>query len=136
MKVVSDTGLAKLVQLVKAAFVSKTDVITTTEVTLATVATTGSYNDLSNKPTIPTVNNPTITITQGGVTKGSFTLNQASGDTIALDAGGGGGSSTLAGLSDVTITSATNGQALVYNSTSSKWENTTTYAMVIVDYTA
>lgn len=37
---------------------------------------------------IPTVNNPTITITQGGVTKGSFTLNQASGDTIALDAGG------------------------------------------------
>jgi hypothetical protein len=40
--------------------------------------------------TIPTVNNPTIIITQGGVTKGSFTLNQASGDTIALDAGGGG----------------------------------------------
>lgn len=39
---------------------------------------------------IPTVNNPTITITQGGVTKGSFTLNQASGDTIALDAGGSG----------------------------------------------
>lgn len=39
----------------------------------------------------PTVNNPTITITQGGVTKGSFTLNQATGDTIALDAGGGGG---------------------------------------------
>lgn len=46
---------------------------------------------------IPTVNNPTITITQGGVTKGSFTLNQASGDTIALDAGGGGGSSYTAG---------------------------------------
>lgn len=40
-------------------------------------------------PVIPTVNNPTITITQGGVTKGSFSLNQASGDTIALDAGGG-----------------------------------------------
>lgn len=39
---------------------------------------------------IPTVNDATITITQGGVTKGSFTLNQASGDTIALDAGGGG----------------------------------------------
>ena len=59
---------------------------------LATVATSGSYNDLSNKPTIPTVNNPTITITQGGVTKGSFTLNQATDDTIALDAGGGSGS--------------------------------------------
>ena len=39
---------------------------------------------------VPTVNNSTITITQGGVTKGSFTLNQASGDTIALDAGSGG----------------------------------------------
>ena len=56
--------------------------------TLSTVATTGSYNDLSNKPTIPSVYNPTITITQGGVTKGSFTLNQSTGDTIALDAGG------------------------------------------------
>ena len=57
---------------------------------LATVATTGDYDDLINKPTIPTVNNPIITITQGGVTKGSFSLNQATGDTIALDAGGGG----------------------------------------------
>lgn len=56
---------------------------------LATVATTGLYSDLSGTPTIPTVNDATITITQGGVTKGSFTLNQASGDTIALDAGGG-----------------------------------------------
>lgn len=55
---------------------------------LATVATTGAYSDLSGTPTIPTVNNPTITITQGGVTKGSFTLNQSSGDTIALDSGG------------------------------------------------
>ena len=44
---------------------------------------------------IPTVNNPTITITQGGVTKGSFTLNQASAATIDVDAGGGGGSQIL-----------------------------------------
>ena len=56
---------------------------------LATVATSGDYDDLLNKPAIPTVNDATITITQGGVTKGSFTLNQASGDTIVLDAGGG-----------------------------------------------
>ena len=63
---------------------------TATACSLATVASTGAYSDLSGTPTIPTVNNPTITITQGGVTKGSFTLNQASGDTIALDAGGGG----------------------------------------------
>lgn len=68
---------------------------------LATVATSGAYSDLSGTPTIPTVNNPTITITQGGVTKGSFSLNQASGDTIALDAGGGGGS---VNIDNVTIT--------------------------------
>ena len=68
--------------------------------TLATVATSGSYNDLSNKPTIPTVNNSTITITQGGITKGSFSLNQATGDTIALDAGGGGSVS----IDNITIT--------------------------------
>lgn len=42
---------------------------------------------IKHKPTIPTVNNPTITLTQGGVTKGSFSLNQASGDTIGFDAG-------------------------------------------------
>lgn len=52
MKVVSTDALTKLIQLVKSAFVSKTDVITTTEVTLATVATSGSYNDLSNKPSL------------------------------------------------------------------------------------
>lgn len=54
---------------------------------LATVATSGSYNDLSNKPTIPTVNNPTITFTQGGTSKGTITLNQSGDQTIALDAG-------------------------------------------------
>lgn len=58
--------------------------------------------EILNKPTIPTVNDATITITQGGVTKGSFTLNQASGDTIALDAGGGGGSYTAGTGIDIT----------------------------------
>lgn len=55
---------------------------------LATVATSGSYNDLSNKPTIPTVNDATLTITQGGTTKGTFTANASSNVTIDLDAGG------------------------------------------------
>ena len=46
---------------------------------------------------IPTVNDPTITFTQGGVTKGSISLNQSSDQTIDLDAGGsGGGSSVIA----------------------------------------
>lgn len=37
--------------------------------------------------------------------------------------GGGGGSSTLDGLDDVSITSPSNGQVLKYNSTSQEWEN-------------
>ena len=58
---------------------------------LAPIATSGSYNDLSNKPTIPNVYNSTITINQGGTYKGSFKLNQENGAVIDLDAGGGGG---------------------------------------------
>lgn len=57
---------------------------------LATVATSGDYDDLTNKPTIPTVSDATITFTQGGTTKGTITLNQSSDATIALDAGGSG----------------------------------------------
>ena len=49
----------------------------------------GSYTDLTDKPTIPTVNDATITFTQGGTTKGTITLNQSTNQTIALDAGGG-----------------------------------------------
>ena len=83
---------------------------------LAEVATTGDYDDLINKPTIPAAqvqsdwnqsdntavdfiknkptipaaaNNATITITQGGVTKGSFTTNQSTDETIDIDVGGG-----------------------------------------------
>ena len=37
--------------------------------------------------------------------------------------GGGGGSTTLAGLLDVAITNPQNGDALIYNATSGKWEN-------------
>lgn len=48
---------------------------------LATVATSGSYNDLSNKPAI---GNGTITIKQAGVSRGSFTLNQGGNATIEL----------------------------------------------------
>lgn len=75
---------------------------------LATVATTGSYNDLTNKPTIPaaqvnsdwnansgvaeilnkptipTVNDATLTINQNGVSAGTFTANASSNTTISL----------------------------------------------------
>lgn len=45
---------------------------------LKAVAFSGSYNDLSNKPTIPTVNNGKLTISRNGTTLGSFTANQSS----------------------------------------------------------
>lgn len=48
---------------------------------LKSVAFSGSYNDLSNKPTI---GNATITIKQNGTTIGSFLLNQSDAKTIEL----------------------------------------------------
>ena len=52
--------------------------------TLATVATSGSYNDLSNKPTIPTVNNATLTIQKNGSTVKTFTANASSNVTANI----------------------------------------------------
>lgn len=51
---------------------------------LAMVAITGSYVNLSDKPTIPTVNDATLTITQNGTTAGTFTANASAATTIAL----------------------------------------------------
>ena len=77
---------------------------------LATVATSGKYTDLTdtptipdaqiqsdwtqsddtkvdyikNKPTIPTVNDATLTITQNGTSKGTFTANDADNTTIEV----------------------------------------------------
>lgn len=69
------------------------------------VATSGSYNDLTDTPTIPTVNDATITFTQGGVSKGTISLNQATDATIELDAGGGGGSSAPFEITDMVVDS-------------------------------
>lgn len=51
---------------------------------LATVATSGSYNDLSNKPTIPTVNNAILTIQKNGVNVQTFTANQGTNATANI----------------------------------------------------
>lgn len=51
---------------------------------LATVATSGSYNDLTNKPTIPTVNNATLTIQKNGTSVGTFTANASSNVTANI----------------------------------------------------
>lgn len=69
---------------------------------LATVATTGSYSDLSGVPTLATV-----------ATSGSYN-DLDDKPTIPGD---------LDDLSDVTLSSPTNGQVLKYNSTTQKFEN-------------
>ena len=65
---------------------------------LATVATTGNYNDLVNKPilfsgnyndlsntpTIPTVNNATLTIQKNGGSVGTFSANASSNKTVNI----------------------------------------------------
>ena len=55
-----------------------------TNIGAGTSSFSGDYNDLSNKPSIPTVGNGTITITQNGETKGTFTLNQGGNTTVDL----------------------------------------------------
>ena len=52
-------------------------------INLHKVSKTGSYNDLLDKPTIPTVSNATITIKQTGISDQTFTLN-GSATTITL----------------------------------------------------
>lgn len=51
---------------------------------LATVATSGSYNDLSNKPTIPTVNDATLTIQKNGTNVQTFTANSSTNKTANI----------------------------------------------------
>ena len=69
---------------------------------LAAVATTGNYSDLSGKPSLATV-----------ATTGAYS-DLTGKPTIPT---------TIESLSDVQVTSVANGQALVWNSTDSKWEN-------------
>lgn len=118
---------------------------------LATVATTGSYNDLLNKPTIPAaqvnsdwaansgvaeiLNKPTLgTMAAESASDYTPTANLATVATSGLYSDLSGTPTiptTLAGLTgDVSISSPSNGDYLVYNSTSQKWENTASAATV------
>jgi hypothetical protein len=51
---------------------------------LATVATSGSYYDLDDKPTIPTVNNATLTIQKNSTTVKTFTANASTDVTCNI----------------------------------------------------
>jgi hypothetical protein len=88
----------------------------------ATVATSGSYNDLLNTPSIPTdlnsLTDVVITNVQSGqgLVWNSTALRWENGTV-----GGGGGASALDDLTDVTLSTPTNGQVLKYNGTT--WVN-------------
>lgn len=51
---------------------------------LKTVAFSGSYNDLSDKPTIPTVNNATLKIQKNGTDVATFTANASTNQTANI----------------------------------------------------
>jgi hypothetical protein len=90
--------------------------------TLATVATSGAYSDLSGLPTLGTA---------AALDVGTSALNVVQLDASAkLPAVDGSqltnlpsGASTLGALTDVTLTSVTNGQVLAYDSASGDWVN-------------
>jgi len=109
--------------------------------TLATVATTGDYNDLSNLPTIPAaqvnsdwnavsgvseiLNKPTIPVNLDDLADVDAT-SPATGDVISWN----GtvwrkGRIPLVNLSDVNITSPSNGQVITWDTATSRWIVTT-----------
>ena len=53
---------------------------------LSTVATSGDYDDLIDKPTIPTVNDGTLTIQLNGENQQTFTANSSSNKTADIQA--------------------------------------------------
>ena len=55
-----------------------------TNIGAGTSSFSGSYNDLTNKPTIPTVNNGTLTIQKNGENVQTFTANQSSNVTANI----------------------------------------------------
>ena len=95
MKVVSTEALTKLIQLVKSAFIKVDDVVevteieteTPSEITLATVATSGSYDDLINKPTIPTATSD-LTNDSGYITSSALTPYVLSEDLATVATSG------------------------------------------------
>ena len=84
---------------------------------LSDVAFSGDYNDLINKPTIPTTLGALNDVTISGQTSGEVLMYDGSkwvNGSISVP-------SDIDDLSDVTITTPTNGEVLKYNN--GTWEN-------------
>ena len=103
---------------------------------LAAVATSGAYSDLSGTPTLGTAAAEDVGTSAGNVVQldgsarlpavdGSQLLNLPSASVAALD-----------DIGDVSITSVSDGEALVYDSASSEWVNGSAANTVINQYNA
>lgn len=121
------------------------NVLKTTSKTL-----TGAINELFNDKNIATLYNAASTysvddfcIYEGTLykckqeisTAEAFTPAHWDATVVTSELGGTTGSSTLAGLTDVDLTSVANGQILKYNSTTGKWENVEPTSGVEIDDT-
>ena len=151
MKALTTAGLTKLIQLIKSSFISVDDTVETTTVTLADVATSGSYNDLTNKPTIPSEVTES-TVSGWGFTKNTGTVTsvnnvQPVNGNVTIDAlpsqtgqsgkflttdGTDASWATLTAPAWGDITGTLSSQTDLKNALDDKVE----YAMVITDYTA
>lgn len=95
----------------------------------AAVATSGAYSDLTGTPTIPTVNDATLTIQQNGVDVQTFTANQSTAATANIQCVDLSTAQTIAG--DKTFTGTTTVHDLVpsatdtynFGSSSIQWDN-------------
>lgn len=83
MAFLNETGLNTLVSNIKT-YISNAISGKANSADLSKVATSGSYADLSNKPTIPTVNNATLTIQKNGTNVNTFTANASSNVTANI----------------------------------------------------
>lgn len=95
MKVLSTEGLTKLIDLIKSSFISnedtqatvEVDAVETSEVTLATVATTGAYSDLNGTPTVDQTYDGTSANAQSGVAVASAISGKADDSAVVHLAG-------------------------------------------------
>jgi len=92
--------------------------------TLATVATTGAYSDLTGTPTLATVATTGAYSDLSGTPTNVSTFTNDAGYLTAITG------ESVGDLSDVTLTTPSAGQALVYNGTLSVFENSTITATV------
>lgn len=91
---------------------------------LATVATSGSYTDLSNTPTIPTVNDGTLTIQVNGTQLATFSANQSSNVTA-----------NITGVGGTDVVTRTNGQGGYVEHPVSKLTLDTDFQQILTDGT-